>query len=124
MFDPESTAALLHEMAFELGAQRRWNCFLGDQHVIATSWVGIGLRDVVFEPDSDPEWVEAVLPSCDGLLQIMEGTGELEHKEQGLAAASSANEGWWTKGVTTSIFLRNDVMAKLVADKALRKFAV
>ena len=39
-FTSDSMAALLHEMAFELGAQRRWNCFLGRKHVIVTSWVG------------------------------------------------------------------------------------
>lgn len=61
-FDAESTACLLHEMAFELGAQRRWNCFLGDYHIIATSWVGIGMGDVVFEEGVRSLWVEALLP--------------------------------------------------------------
>ena len=38
----EKIAAYLHEVAFELGGQRRWNCSLGDYHTIVTSWVGIG----------------------------------------------------------------------------------
>jgi len=61
-FDADSTACLLHELAFELGAQRRWNCFLADYHVIATSWIGIGLGDVVFEEGVRSLWVEALLP--------------------------------------------------------------
>ena len=63
-FDADNTASLLHEMAFELGAQRRWNCFLGDYHVIATSWIGIGIGDVVFEEGVRSLWVEALLPPC------------------------------------------------------------
>jgi len=35
---------------------------LADYHVIATSWIGIGLGDVVFEEGVRSLWVEALLP--------------------------------------------------------------
>lgn len=54
LFTPTNKAAILHEIAFELGARRRWNCFLGDKHVIVTSWVDIGLEDVMFEKGEKP----------------------------------------------------------------------
>jgi len=43
-FTPENVATLLHETAFELGAQRRWNCILGAGHVIVTSRLLLELR--------------------------------------------------------------------------------
>ena len=115
-FDADSMAALLHEMAFEPGAQRRRNGFLGDNHVIVTSWLGIGLGDVVFEPDVRSVWAEALMPSCDGVLQVMEGSGGMEQKTE-------KTDLWWTNGITASVWLKTDVMERLIVDENLRTFA-
>lgn len=114
-FDVDSMAALLHEMAFELGAQRRRNGFLGNNHVIVTSWLGIGLGNVIFEPGVWSVWEEALMPSCDGVLQIMAGGARTERTEEA--------DHWWTKGLTTSVWLRTDVMERLIKDERLRSFA-
>ena len=124
LFTPTNTAALLHEMAFELGAQRRWNCFLGDKHVIVTSWVGIGLEDVVFEKGEKPVWVESILPPCEGTVQVMEGLSPRdvgEGQENGEREVGKAGE-WWRNGVTLSVWLKEDVMGRLVEDGGLRVF--
>ena len=116
-FDTESVAALLHEMCFELGGQRRWNCFLGDHHTIVTSWVGVGMREVVFEEGKKVKWAEALLPPCDGVVIVVEGgdglsgvdgDGEVDRKQ------------WWSKGVNFDVYLRSDVMRNLMEDEALR----
>jgi len=72
-FTSEKVAALLHEMAFELGAQRRYDCFLGSGYGIVTSWVGIGMADVGCEEGVETVWAEAVMPFCDGCVLVREG---------------------------------------------------
>lgn len=121
-FDADNTASLLHEMAFELGAQRRWNCFLGDYHVIATSWIGIGLGDVVFEEGVRSLWVEALLPPCESMVQLKEGIGEVQ-PENGDKTGEKWSREWWRNGVTLSIWLREDIMERLIRDEHLRAFA-
>lgn len=62
-FDADSTACLLQELAFEISARRRWNCFMRDHDVIATSWVGIGSGYVIFEEGVRSLWVEPLMPA-------------------------------------------------------------
>ena len=116
-FDAENMAALLHEMAFELGAQRRWNCFLGDEHIVTTSWIGIGLKDIVFEADVRTVWVEALLPSCEAMLQIAEGIGGFLPRRKLSIIECDGESKWWVDGVTVSVWLKRDVMARLIADE-------
>lgn len=111
-FTPDAVAALLHEMAFELGAQRRWNCFLGKGHVIVTSWVGIGIGEVCFEKGVEPVWEQALMPFCDGCVLVREGR-----------RGGNGGEEWWAKGVSLDVWLRSDVMGRLVEDEGLRASA-
>lgn len=119
MFDAEAVAALLHEMCFELGAQRRWNCFLGDYHTIVTSWVGVGVDEVVFEAGKEVRWAEALLPPCDGVVIVGEGGG----RGSGEEGEGDAKREWWGKGVKLNVYLRSDVMRRLVEDEGFRMFA-
>ena len=109
-YDHEAMAAYLHEVAFEKGAQRRWNVFLGERHTIVTSWAGIGAWDVVFDKDVGvPRWVEPTIPFCDNVVIVMEGP-------KGMGSA------WWSNGVTMSVWLKTDAMGRLMEDKQLRAF--
>ena len=118
-FDGEAVAALLHEMCFELSGQRRWNCFLGDRHTIVTSWVGIGVGEVMFEEGKKVRWAEALLPPCDGVVIVGEGgIGGVD-----LGEGCDAKKEWWSKGVNLNVYLRCDVMRRLMEDEEFRVFA-
>ena len=123
-FDGEAVAALLHEMCFELGGQRRWNCFLGDHHTIVTSWVGIGMRGVVFEEGKKARWAEPLIPPCDGVVIVSEGGGRGDDDDDDVAKEGyETKREWWSKGVILNVYLRSDVMRKLMEDEGLRAFA-
>lgn len=118
-FDGETVAALLHEMCFELSGQRRWNCFLGDHHTNVTSWVGLGVEDVVFEEGRRVKWAESLLPPCDGVVFVGEGGfGRDDIQER-----YDTKREWWSKGINLNIYLRSDVMKRLMEDGELRVFA-
>ena len=54
-------------------------------------------------------FVESVMPSGDGLLQIMEAPGE-----------KVGGEGHWSRnGVDVNMFLEKEAMERLLADKLL-----
>ena len=121
-FDGEALGALLHEMCFELGGQRRWNCFLGDYHTIVTSWVGVGVEEVVFEEGKKVRWAEAFLPPCDGVVIVDEGLSRGDVDDDGEEGREIRKE-WWSKGVNLHVYLRSDVMRRLMEDEGLRAFA-
>ena len=53
------------------------------------------------------------MPPCDNLVQVCEGNRKAE---------GEAKE-WWMKGVNLSIWLRSDIMERLIKDRGLRAFA-
>ncbi|CAF9927671.1 hypothetical protein IMSHALPRED_007270 [Imshaugia aleurites] len=118
-FDGAAVAALLHEMCFELSGQRRWNCCLGDRHAIVTSWVGVGVEEVVFEEVKRVRWAQALIPSCDGVVIVGEGgVGGGDVK-----GGWDTRKEWWSKGVNLDVYLRSDVMRRLMEDEGVREFA-
>ena len=123
-FDGDAVAALLHEMCFELGGQRRWNCFLGDYHTIVTSWVGVGVGEVVFEEGKKARWAEPLVPPCDGVVIVSEGgSGGDNGNDNDARGGCDTKKEWWSKGVNLSIYLRSNVMRRLMEDEGLRAFA-
>lgn len=57
-----------------------------------------------------PRYVEAVMPSCDGLVEVMEAPG-VEKKRKGGS--------WIDDGVDVSVFLEEKAMERLLVDKSL-----
>jgi hypothetical protein len=112
-FDSSTLPALLHEMAFLAGAQRLWNAFLGRRHTIVTSWLQLGIQEVDFGMGV-PNYVDAVMPNCDGCVQVMEGRGKRD-------PASESGQ-WYNDTVIVSLHLREDVMQRLLKDPVLRKY--
>ena len=118
-FDGGAVGALLHEMCFELGGQRRWNCCLGDRHVVVTSWVGVGVGGVVFEEGRGVRWAEALMPLCDGVVVVGEGgVGG-----GGGGGGDGGGGRWWSQGVNVGVYLRSDVMRRLMEDEGVGAFA-
>ena len=93
---------------------------MGDHHTIVTSWVGIGVGEVVFEEGKKVMWAEPLLPPCDGVVLVGEGgIGGGDVKEGG--GYETRNE-WWAKGVCLNVYLRSDVMRRLMGDEGFRAF--
>ena len=108
-FTPSAISAHLHDAAFEYCPQRIWQAFLGRKHVLLTTWLYLGVHDVDFVGKGGPElrFVESVMPSCDGLVQIMEAPGE-------------KGDGHWSRnGVDVSLFLEKGAMERLLGDEML-----
>ncbi|RDB23689.1 Hydroxycinnamoyltransferase 2 [Hypsizygus marmoreus] len=110
-FTPVTLPALLHEMIFEVSPQRRWNAFFGNRNTIVTTWLQLGIRDVDFGTGT-PAYVEAVMPSVDGCIQVMEGE-----------SSDKSRTGKWYDGVVVvSLHLKDEVMERLLHDPSLRKY--
>lgn len=120
-FTPEALAAMLHDAAFEVTPRRLWQAFLGRRHVIVTSWVHQHLYEVDFGTGSLPRYVEAVMPSCDGIVEIMEAapTGA----DAGVQHDSKKQKHWSDDGVDVSVCLEQEAMKRLVQDPLLRKYS-
>ncbi|KAI5475739.1 hypothetical protein MNV49_000901 [Pseudohyphozyma bogoriensis] len=98
-------ASLLHRWSHDTAPWRYWDCFLGERHTIVTSWLRAGSWDVVFEEGVRPVYVAPIMPSCDGCLCLAE-----------------AGAGGWKAGVDVHLLMKDDVVKKILADEALRRF--
>lgn len=112
-YNPSSLSALLHEYAFASDSGRMWNAFFGQRNTIVTSWLKLGVRDIDFGTGV-PVYAEAVMPSVDGLIQVMEGVSSQLNE--------SDSKNWYNAPVSVSLHLRTDVMEKVLQDPELRKY--
>ncbi|KAH6687028.1 transferase family protein [Verticillium dahliae] len=92
-WDPQRPVA----HAWEVSPQRIWQAFLGERHVLVTSWLRIGVYEVELF-GARPAWVHSVMPRMDGCVQVMEG-----------------REG----GMDVSVYLEAQAMDRLLADREL-----
>ncbi|KAL1412067.1 hypothetical protein Q8F55_003064 [Vanrija albida] len=106
-FSPPAVGAMLHRMAFVLDPAREWNCFLGERHVLTTSWLGIGVYDTDFGIGR-PLYVHANMPPCDGLLVAMD------------LADTRKGAKWHESGLSVRLMLRAGVMEQVLVDHELR----
>ncbi|KAI0708513.1 hypothetical protein C8Q76DRAFT_799767 [Earliella scabrosa] len=111
-FTPPSISALLHEMMHAVNPRRTWHAFLGRRHSIVTSWQNLDAYGVDFGGGAPPRYVDAVMPSMDGCIHVMEA---------GPAGAGSGGR-WHAEPVCVSLHLAADVMDKLLKDPELRKY--
>jgi hypothetical protein len=107
IFTPEAVANHLHDVAFEVAPQRLWRACLGREHVLLTTWVHAGVYEVDFGCGG-PRYVEAVMPSCDGLVEVMEA-GDV--REEGGGRAD-----WISEGADVSVYLEAEAMKRLLLD--------
>nr|GAT45292.1 predicted protein [Mycena chlorophos] len=112
-FTPPRVGALLHEMAFDVDAQRMWGCCVGSRNTIVTSWVRLGVYEVDFGFRS-PRFVYSVMPILEGIVQVMEaGPHQREGGEQ---------RQWWRDGVSVSVVFTDKVLERLLGDPGFREF--
>lgn len=113
-FRSEKLGALLHDLAYEPCLWRLWHCFLGSNRVLLSSWVRSGVWDVDFsgrenEGGQKGEQMVGVLPlmpSCDGLLVVVESSGTQKREKHDRKEKRKAEKGkWWEDGVDVACFL-------------------
>src|SRR3569833_1028301 len=74
-FTPEKVGVLLHSLAHEASPQRLWQGFLGERHLLVTSWLRLGVYEVDFEGcGMTPRYVHSYMPKMDGCLQVTDAT--------------------------------------------------
>jgi Transferase family len=111
-FTFEAVANHLHDLAFEVAPQRIWRACLGREHVLLTTWVHAGVYEVDFGGGGGgPRYVEALMPSCDGLVEVMEA-GNVREVDGG-------RKDWISNGVDISVYLESGAMDTLLEDKGL-----
>jgi hypothetical protein len=116
-FTPSNLGAFLHDKAYEATPQRIWNAFLGKCNTIVTSWLRLGVYQMDFGGGSTPRYVEAIMPSVDGCIQIM---------ESGVSPSVQGGDlkkvHWADERVCVSLYLKRDVMESFLDNPQLRKY--
>ncbi|KAJ5625314.1 transferase family protein [Penicillium lagena] len=113
---PEDIQNHLHSVAYEDAPQRLWQAFLGERHIMVTSWVQTPVYAVDFGFGLTPRYVSAVMASMDGVIQLKQAPPSI--KECNLETSGKSNL-WYHGGVDISINLRSDIMEKLLEDPLL-----
>lgn len=110
--DKAALGAHLHSVAYEKTPQRIWQGFLGQRHLIVTTWARAGLYEIEFglHSSSGIRYAEGVLPMLDGDVLIKDAP-PLKGQE-GLSGA----KGWTDCGVDISLYLRTEDMERLIRD--------
>jgi hypothetical protein len=114
----KTASLILQELSVVESPFRYWVAFFGTTHTIVTSWMRLGIQDVVFEqaPANDensgaaaaaaaekPYFVEPVMPIVDGCFQVME-----------LDSSTSESKHWTDHGVCARVSLQAEVMDRFV----------
>ena len=111
---PERLTNHLHSIAYEKSPQRIWQGFLGQRHIMVTTWARAGLYDVNFGLGSRIRYADGVVPCVDGCILIVDSAPtEPTHP------SDAAARGWTTNGVDVTLPLRCKDMESLLQDPLL-----
>lgn len=113
---PEGLQAHLHSVAYEDAPQRLWQAFLGERHILVTSWVQTPVYSLDFGTGVTPRYVEAIIPDMDGNIQLKQGPPV---EKIATDASSEQPQSWYQNGVDISVHLRSDFMENLLKDPHL-----
>ncbi|KAI0747337.1 hypothetical protein C8Q74DRAFT_1374468 [Fomes fomentarius] len=111
---PDAMSALLHWMAYELNPQ---HISIGERQSLITSWQHLDGYGIDFGGGKPPRYVDAVTPSMDGWIQVMEAgpPGVMSEK-----TGSGSRGRWYDEPVCLSMRLKADVMERLLKDLELQ----
>ncbi|KAJ5587558.1 transferase family protein [Penicillium hispanicum] len=113
---PEGLQAHLHSLAYEDTPQRLWQGFLGERHIIVTSWVQAPVYSLDFGSGVIPRYVEALMPDMDGTIQLKQAPPPKYETAQNGAARLRP---WYQNGVDISFHVRSDVVENMLKDPYL-----
>jgi len=114
--DQRGLRAHLHSVAYEKSPQRIWQAFLGNRHILVTSWVHAGVYNLDFGGGVVPRYVEAIMPDMDGIIELKEAP-PIPEIDDNVGVASTRS--WTHSGVDISVHLRSDAMERLLQDPYL-----
>jgi hypothetical protein len=104
--NPSNMAAHLHALAFEKSPQRIWQAFLGQRHILVTTWARAGVYGIDFGLGSTCVYAEGIVPEMNGNILIKEAPGPL-------------GKYWTDNGVDVSIHITTEDMGRLIKDTQL-----
>lgn len=113
---PSSLAALLHTLSYEESPQRIWQAFIGDHHLLVTTWANAGLYSVDFGLGGAIRFAEGITPGMDGLVIIKEAPPGIRSLE---GDGTETRHSWTESGADVTVHLNADVMERLIKDPAL-----
>jgi hypothetical protein len=104
--DSDNLSKLLHHDAYALDPIREWNAFMGDQHLMVTSWLGTNAYRIDFGGGEPVEVVANMWP-IDGLMVLMD--------------RPCTKEKWYDSGATVRIFLEEETMVRFLKEIELKE---
>lgn len=108
-----AVAAHIHSVAYEKSPQRIWQTFLGQRHLLVTSWARAGVYEIDFGLSTSPiRYAESVMPNMDGLVVIKDAPPKAKPVDSGNCA-------WTEHGVDIAIHIRAEDMQRLIRDPLL-----
>ncbi len=113
-FSPSTISALLHHLAHAVDPNRNWNAFMGDHHLLTTSWIGFGGYENVDFGSGGPELVVAGMWPIDGLIVLMERPQTALRRYLATPPLK-----WYDYGVSVRLFLKTSVMERLLVEPDL-----
>lgn len=102
-------AAHLHSIAYEKSPQRIWQAFLGQRHLMVTTWARADIYDIDFGFGSGIRYADGVVPNLDGLILMKEAPPR----------SRSLSRDWTEHGVDITLNLRSEDMERLLRDPEL-----
>lgn len=112
--DAQRVAAHLHSIAYEKSPQRIWQGFLGQRHIMVTTWARAGIYEVDFGLGSRIRYADGVVPCLDGCILIVDGPST-----DSIAPSSTSPRSWTDNGVDITIPLLVEDMKRLLQDPLL-----
>ncbi|KAF2128513.1 transferase family protein [Dothidotthia symphoricarpi CBS 119687] len=112
--DSQRLAAHLHSIAYEKSPQRIWQAFLGQRHILVTTWARAGIYDIEFGLGSCIRYADGVVPCVDGCILIVDGP-----PTEPTPPSSTTARGWTDNGVDITFPLRCEDMERLLQDPLL-----
>ena len=108
--DPTDLGAHIYSVMFEKSPQRLWQAFMGQRHMLVTTWARAGLYEIDFGLGSAIRYADGVVPLLDGNVLIKEAPPSQE---------TSSSRSWTENGVDVSVNIRQEDMERLIRDPLL-----
>ncbi|USP82310.1 transferase family protein [Curvularia clavata] len=112
--DARRLATHMHSIAYEKSPQRIWQAFLGQRHILVTTWARAGIYDIDFGLGSRIRYADGVTPCMDGCVLIADGPPI----DSG-PGRDTAKPAWTDNGVDITLPLRCEDMERLLQDPLL-----
>ncbi|KAJ4983096.1 transferase family protein [Stagonosporopsis vannaccii] len=109
--DSQRLASHLHSIAYEKAPQRIWQAFLGQRHILVTTWARAGMYDIDFGFSSRIRYADGFVPGLDGCILIVDGPPT--------ESSNVVSQGWTDNGVDVTLPLRCEHMERLLRDHLL-----